>query len=312
MSSANESTAGKMQTDIKQSIAEFMASYSCETTPASARKIERFEDHMTPGSTVFITFLPGSDFADTIDTAKRLQSEGFVPVPHIAARSVNSAAELGESLKRLVGEAGVNEVLLIAGGLDAPMGEFSDTMQLLDTGLFDTHGINRINVAGHPEGSPDIRDEDILKALAWKNAFAERTGAKVQIVTQFCFDAAPIIAWDKAIQADGNILPIRIGLPGLATLKTLIGYAKACGVGNSMRFLTRQARNVTKLLSVSAPDQVVAELAAYQASDAACGIVSVHMFPLGGLKRTTAWSNAVVAGKFAMKSKGGFDVDVSS
>ena len=66
-------------------------------------------------------------------------------------------------------------------------------------------------------------------------------------------EADPVIAWDKRIQAEGNRLPVYIGLPGLATLKALIGHARACGIGPSMRFLTRQARNVTKLLAVSAP-----------------------------------------------------------
>ena len=95
-------------------------------------------------------------------------------------------------------------------------------------------------------------------APAWKNAFAERTGASLYVVTQFCFEAAPVIAWDKQrIQAEGNRLPVHVGLPGLATLKALIGHARACGVGPSMRFLTRQARNVAKLLAVSAPDRLV-------------------------------------------------------
>ena len=309
MSLAYECNVEVMETDIKQSIASFMTNYSCETTPAAAQKIGSFQSLLAPGTSVFITFLPGSDFSETIVTAKNLKNEGFVPVPHIAARGVTNANDLDDRLNRLVGEAGVNEVLLIGGGYDTPVGEFSDTMQLLETGLFDTHGINNINVAGHPEGSPDISDADILKALAWKNAFAERTGAQIQIVTQFCFDAAPIIAWDKAIQAEGNKLPIRIGLPGLATIKTLIAYARSCGVGNSMRFLTRQARNVTRLLSVSAPDKLVAELVAYKVEDPACGIVSAHLFPLGGLKRTTTWSNAVVDGRFALDAKGGFKVD---
>jgi len=308
MSLAYECTVEETEMDLKQSIAGFMRNYSCETTPAAARKIERFGDYLQPGTSVFITFLPGSDFDETIETARKLKNQGFVPVPHIAARAISNASELDDNLNRLVGEAGVNEVLLIGGGLATPLGDFSDTMQVLETGLFDAHGITRLNVAGHPEGSPDISDEDILKALAWKNAFAERTGAHVEIVTQFCFDSAPIIAWDKAIQAHGNRLPIRIGLPGLATIKTLLAYGKSCGVGNSLRFLTRQARNVTKLLAVSAPDKIVAELAAYQASDSACGIISVHMFPLGGLKRTASWSNAVASGNFKLNRKGGFEV----
>ena len=71
-------------------------------------------------------------------------------------------------------------------------------MQLLETGLFDRYGFTSIGVAGHPEGSPDIPDAALKQALAWKNGFAERTAAQLYITTQFCFDAAPVIAWDKA------------------------------------------------------------------------------------------------------------------
>jgi methylenetetrahydrofolate reductase (NADPH) len=147
--------------------------------------------------------------------------------------------------------------------------------------------------------------------LAWKNAFAERTGADLYIVTQFCFEAAPVIAWDKRLRAGGNRLPIHIGIPGLATLKTLLGHAKACGIGPSMRFLTRQARNVTKLMTVSAPDRLVTDLAAYRASDPDCGIAGVHVYPLGGLRRSALWANAAAEGQITMGRDGkGFTVDV--
>ncbi len=295
--------------DVKKSISDFMAGYSCETTPEAARKTTQFRALLEAGSEVYITSLPGAILSETVETALKLRNEGLVPVPHIAARSITDATMLNDLLDQLVSEAAVDEVLLIGGGLNSPIGDFSDTMQLLETGLFDRFNINRINVAGHPEGSPDISDEYILAALAWKNAFAERTGADMQIVTQFCFESAPIIAWDKAIQAAGNRLPIRIGLPGLATIKTLINYARSCGVGPSMRFLTRQARNLTKLLTVAEPDRLVAELAAYQSNTPSCGIVGAHMFPLGGLKRTAAWSNAVAQGRFELKNKGGFSVN---
>jgi methylenetetrahydrofolate reductase (NADPH) len=175
-------------------------------------------------------------------------------------------------------------------------------MQMLGTGLFDKHGIQSIGVAGHPEGSPDMSDAAITQALRWKNDFAERTDADIYIVTQFCFEAAPIIEWDKRLRMEGNRLPIHIGIPGLATIKTLMGHAKACGIGPSMRFLSRQAISVAKLLVVSAPDKLVAALAAYKATDPDCGIAAAHMFPLGGLKKSADWSYAVVDGRFSLSS----------
>lgn len=294
----------------RESVIDLLSDFTTETTPGTAAKIADYRAHLRPGATVFITFLPGSSFADTIGVAVRLRAEGFNPVPHVAARSVPSRTFLDESLARLTGEAGVDQALLIGGALNQPLGEFSSTMQLLDSGLFDKYGIGRIGVAGHPEGSPDIPDSRIREALAWKNEFAERTGATLYIVTQFCFEAAPVIAWDKRIQAEGNRLPIYIGIPGLASLKALIGHARACGVGPSMRYLTRQARSVTKLLTVSAPDRLVTALAAYRATDPGCGIHGVHVYPLGGLKKSARWARAVVDGRFEMREDGqGFEVD---
>lgn len=296
----------------RQSIIELLSGFTTETTPGAAAKIADYRAHLRPGATVFITFLPGSSFADTIAVAVRLRREGFNPVPHFAARSIPSRAFLDENLARLTGEAGVDQALLIGGAINQPLGEFSSTMQLLDTGLFDSYGIGRIGIAGHPEGSPDIPDAQIRSALAWKNAFAERTGASLYIVTQFCFEAAPVIAWDRRIQAEGNRLPVYIGIPGLASLKALIGHAKACGVGPSMRFLTRQARNVTKLLNVTAPDRLVAGLAAYRATDPQCGVRGVHVYPLGGLRKSARWAQAVVDGRFEMhEGDQGFEVDAA-
>ncbi len=290
--------------EAKQQIVDFLRGFSIETTPGSALKIPDYRDYLKPGVTVSVTFLPGSDFADTITTAKRLKEEGFEPAPHFAARSIPSRAVFDECLTRLQGEVGVREVVVLGGAVNQPVGEFDSSLQLLETGLFDKHGIERIGLAGHPEGSPDISDVALAEALTRKNAFAERSDADFYLCTQFCFEAAPIIAWDQAIRAAGNRLPVHIGVPGLATIKTLINHAKACGIGPSMRMLTRQARNITKLLTVAAPDRLITDLAYYKATDPDCGIRKAHIYPLGGLRRSARWVYAAAGGDFTMNKNG--------
>ena len=291
-------------------IMDFMAGATVEVTPNQAAKVDDFRDLLVPDTTVFVTFLPGSDFEDTIRTVAKLRSQEMNPVPHIAARSVPSEAFLKEALTRLQGEAAVSEALLIGGGVDNPVGEFHETMQILRTGLLPEFGIKRLGVAGHPEGSPDISDQAIAEALQAKNSLAKEQELDMYITTQFCFEAAPIIEWDRRIREAGNELPIHIGVPGLATVKTLLKHAMACGIGNSMDFLKKQAMNITKLMTVNAPDKLVRDLADYKATDPACGIDMVHMYPLGGLKKTAQWTRAVQQGEFKLKSKGGFDVTV--
>lgn len=298
--------------DVAQEIRDFMSGFTLETTPGAAAKIENFRDHVRPATPVYITFLPGSNFDDTVAVAARLRREGFEPIPHFAARSIPSRAFLADGLERICAQADVKRVLIVGGAVPNPVGEFSDSMQLLATGLFDRHGINSIGLAGHPEGSPDMTDEAIRSALKWKNDFSQRTSAKLYLVTQFCFEADPIIRWDKVLQAEGNRLPIHIGVPGLATIKTLLAHSKACGIGASMTFLTKQAMNVAKLLTVSAPDRLVTQLAAYKARDAQCGIAGVHMYPLGGLKKSADWSYAVCDGRFRLNaSRTGFEVEAA-
>ena len=296
--------------DVTADIVSLMGGFTVETTPVSAAKIADFREILRPGTTIYITFLPGSDYNDTVATAKRLRDEGFNPAPHFAARSLRSEAEFEDYLDRVVSEAGVQQVLAIAGALPDPLGPYADSMQLLDSGLFDRYGIKQIGVAGHPEGSPDMTDAAIADAVRWKNGFADRTDADLHILTQFCFEAQPIIDWDRTLNAEGNKLPIIIGAPGIAKISTLLNYAMACGIGNSINFIKKQARNVTKLMKVQAPDALLADLAEYRRSDPNCGIDGIHMYPLGGLRKTAAWSYAVSDGKITVDSSG-FKVDAA-
>jgi 5,10-methylenetetrahydrofolate reductase len=289
---------------VKQRIMDLTAGFSIETTPGSALKIPDYREHLRAGATVSVTFLPGSDFADTIATAKRLKDEGFMPAPHFVARSIPGKTALAEYLKRLQGEVGAEEAVVLAGGVSEPLGDFDNSMELLATGLFEAHGIKRIGVAGHPEGSPDIPPARALEALQWKNDYARDSTADFYIATQFCFEAAPIIAWEKAIREAGSTLPIHIGVPGLATLKTLINHAKACGVGPSMRMLTRQARNIAKLLTVQQPDRLLIDLARHKASNPLSAIAKIHVYPLGGLRRSAKWSYGVADGDFVLAKNG--------
>ncbi len=290
-------------------IIDFMSTTTLEVTPGGAAKIEDFREVLRDNQIVYVTFLPSSDFRDTVTTVKKLKDQGMRPVPHFAARSIPSKAFFEENLKMLTAETGVEEALLIGGGVDNPVGEFTESMQILRLGLFEKYGIKSLGVAGHPEGSPDIPEAEVVRAMLDKNAYAKQSPMHFYIATQFCFEAEPLIVWDRKIRAEGNELPIHIGIPGLATIKTLMKHAQACGIGNSMRFIAKQARNVAKLMSVSEPDKLIRDLAVYKATDPSCGIVQSHLYPLGGLKKSAAWLYAVQDGKFELNKKGGFKTD---
>ena len=296
-----------MQVTIEQ-IQQAAAHWSIEVTPAGATKIDSFADCLDPGTTVNVTFLPGSDPIDTVAVAERLHNEGMNPVPHLAARSLRDTDQLDTLLAAYTSRCGVNEVLVIGGGVDHPVGAFSDSMQVLESGLIQRYGIQNVGVAGHPEGSPDISQSEIADALAAKNRLAERDGLKMYIETQFCFEADIVLAWERDVRAAGNALPIRIGIPGPATIKTLFRFAQISGIGPSMRFISKQARNVAKLMTVQSPHLLLADLAAGMSADPDCLIQHFHFYPFGGFAKTAAYASAVANGDIRILPKGGFDV----
>ena len=291
-----------------EDIAKSASDWSIEVTPAGAAKIESFADILEEGTTVNVTFLPGSDPLDTIAAAKRLADDGMNAVPHIAARSLQNKEQLDDLLKSMTSEANVREVLVIGGGVDNPVGEFDCTMQVLQTGLVQKYGITHIGVSGHPEGSPDISADQLAQAISQKNEFARKEGLSLYMETQFCFDPAAVLAWEKTIRQAGNQLPIRIGIPGPATIKTLFRFAQISGIGPSMRFIAKQARNVAKLMTVQSPNQLLAGLAEGMAADNQCLLQHFHYYPFGGFAKTAAYAKAVEQGKIRLLPKGGFEV----
>ena len=289
-------------------ISKAATDWSIEVTPTGATKIESFRDCLPPGTTVNVTFLPGTDPAETIAVAERLHNDGMRPVPHLAARSLRDADQLDELLTAFTSRCGVDEVLCIGGGVDKPVGTFDATIQVLEAGLIQKHGIRSVGVAGHPESSPDISDEEVAEALAAKNALAARDGLNLYIETQFCFEADIVLDWERRVRAAGNTLPIRIGIPGPATIKTLFRFAQISGIGPSMRFIAKQAKNVAKLMTVQSPHMLIAGLAEGMAADDACLIRHFHYYPFGGFARTAAYAGAIAGGNIELLPKGGFDV----
>ena len=272
----------------------FLRGYSIEVMPRTAEKVENFRDLLPEGTRVYIAHIEGTPIEDMVATAKRLANEGYPVMPHFPARIIKDAATLENWIAMYQGEAGVDQALLLAGGVEKPHGDFHSSMQLLETGLFDKAGFKRLHVAGHPEGNKDIDPDgsrkNVDEALRWKNRFNETTDAEMALATQFAFDAKPIIAWADALKEAGITLPIHIGIAGPAKLQTLIKFAIACGVGPSLKVLQKRAMDVSKLLLPYEPTDVIRELALHKAANPDFNIDKVHFFPLGGIKTNATWA----------------------
>jgi len=275
-------------------IGSFLTNYSIEVMPRTAEKIEDFRALLPEGTRVYIAHIDGTPIEDMVATAKRLAADGFQVMPHFPARIISDDKTLADWIARYQGEAGVDQALLLAGGVPEAQGAFENSMQLMETGLFDKADFKRLHVAGHPEGNRDIDPDggtaNVEAALRWKADFNERTDAEMAIVTQFAFEPEPIIDWANAVQDAGIDLPIHIGIAGPAKLQTLIRFAIACGVGTSLRVLQKRAMDVTKLVLPYEPDDIVAALAAHKAANPGFAISNVHLFPLGGIRTSAEWA----------------------
>ena len=274
-----------------EAIKKFLDGFSVEVTPKAASKIENFEDYIPSGTLVYIAHIEGTPIEEMVETAKKINDQGFCAMPHFPARIIKDKNVLEDWISRYKNEANVSNALLIAGGANKPYGEYDSSIQLIESELFDKADFNNLHIAGHPEGSMDIDPDgsttNVNQALSWKNEFSKRTDANMAITTQFSFDASSVISWANNIKEAGIDIPVHIGIAGPAKLQTLLRYSIECGVGASIKIIQKRAMDLTKLLLPYKPTNIITELATYKANNPSFNIEKVHFFPLGGIKQVS-------------------------
>ena len=187
----------------ERELAQLLRGYSIEVTTHSRSAVEACRANLAPGTQVYIAFVPGETHHAVAATAARLRAAGFVPVPHVTARSVAGFTQLDDFLGRLAGDAGVTSALVIAGDLEQPAGPYHSSLELLQTGLFQQHGIRRVGLACYPEAHRRIDAGLLEQALLAKLELVRGAGLEAWLVTQFCFEAAPILRLLERLRALG-------------------------------------------------------------------------------------------------------------
>ncbi len=214
---------------------------------------------------VYITFLPSNDFKEIASKAIELVKSGYNPVPHFPARSIKNLAELKDYINRCK-DGGVKQALVIGGGAQ-PIGDFHCSFQLLETGLFE--GL-KIGIAGHPDGSPDISDPDLEKAMKDKKPYAD------YIVTQWLLDVEPIAKFISK-----QALPVHVGITGPLKMSSLLKFANIVGAKNSINFLKSNITKAVDLLKPRDPNDIIKKL-----KDST---ENFHIYTFGSLKETNNW-----------------------
>ena len=214
---------------------------------------------------VYITMLPGNDFKDVANKAEELVKKGFNPVPHFPARSIKNFNEL-KDYTSMCKDFGVKQALVIGGGCD-PIGDYHCSLQLLESGLFE--GM-KIGIAGHPDGSPDISESELEKAMKDKTPFAD------YIVTQWLLDSKSIAKFISE-----QTLPVHVGITGPLKISSLLKFASIVGAKNSLNFLKSNANKAVDLLKPKDPKELIENLKTVADN--------FHIYTFGGLKETNKW-----------------------
>jgi len=214
---------------------------------------------------IYITLLPGEDFRQVAEKAKELANLSFNPVPHFPARSIKNLDILKDYVMRCK-DGGVKQALVI-GGSAQPVGDFHCSLQLLETGLFEGF---RIGIAGHPDGSPDISDSDLEKAMKDKKPYAD------YIVTQWLMEPEPIIKF-----VSKQTIPVHVGITGPMKISSLLKFANTVGAKNSINFIKSNLGKTFDLLRPKDPNDLIEEVKSVTSN--------FHIYTFGGLKEINTW-----------------------
>lgn len=271
-----------------QALSQLLDGYSLGVAWKEIGDLEPARSIVPPGTRIAVGFRDDSDLAMRVGTARAIKRSGFVPVPVIAARRLLSERMLREYLSGLRDAGAGDSVLVVAGDPEPPRGPYPDAASVIGSGLLEEHGVRAVSVAGHPGGHPAVADGVLWQALEGKTAALGRLGLRGSVVTQFGFDAARVLAWLADARARGIGLPVSVGVPGPAVVRSLLLYASRCGVAVSAPVAGEYGFSLTDPAATAGPGRFIRALAAGY-DPRLHGEVSLHFNTFSGFAATAEW-----------------------
>lgn len=274
--------------------ADLVACGSLEMHADRAGDARAIAAELPVGTRVYVNHLPRHTLAQSLGALVALKEAGLEPVPHIAARRVESRLALQAYLVRAIADAGVTKALVVGGDSGLPAGPYADAEAMLRDGALAEAGIREIGLPGYPEGHPSIPQPVLARSLASKLAVAREQGLGTHILTQFSFAPGRVIEYCAELARSAPSVPVYVGLAGPTDPVKLIRYAQRCGVSASLRALRTQGFGAVKLVTHTDPAEQLAAIARYCARQGACNVVGVHLFSFGGVAQAAAWMHRTI------------------
>jgi methylenetetrahydrofolate reductase (NADPH) len=267
---------------------ELLADCSLEVAGKNIDGLEHARAVLPPGTRFHMAFVDSEDLATRMRTTRAVMQSGFVPVPVISARRLRSEEMLWQYLAELRAAGASGRVAVVGGDPPRPYGPYADAASVIASGALEQHGVREVSVAGHPGGHPAVTDAVLWQAIAAKTAALAQRGLKAGVITQFGFDAVQVLGWLADLRARGLTVPVRVGVPGPATARTLLAAASKCDVSVSAPVAKEYGFSLDDRTGTAAPDRFIRGLAAGY-DGRLHGEVKLHFSTFSGVAATAEW-----------------------
>ena len=279
MNKLSEAISKRMREDLENAYMEIIP------VPGIEEKLGTLQKNMH----VAVTCSPTKGVDATLELTEKLITQGFQVTPHISAKCVKGEKHLETIIKKL-DTLSIKSIFVPGGDGPEPMGKFSNAYDLLKALKKSGHNIEKIGIAAHPEGHPDINKKILMEALEKKKDLADF------IVTQMCFDPTALGDWLVRINKQGIYLPVWVGLPGAIERGRLVRTSLRIGVGDSLRFLRKKTQVAAELMksSVYTPEKLVTGISNYK-DITDTNLVGYHIFCFNQIEKTEKWRSKMIA-----------------
>jgi methylenetetrahydrofolate reductase (NADPH) len=146
-----------------------------------------------------------------------------------------------------------------------------------------------VGITGYPESHPSISDDLTVQAMWDKREHA------TYVVSNMCFDPVRLRTWVARLRARTMTLPVLIGLPGPIERTKLLNMATKIGVGESTRFLAKNASIFARIAAPGGyrPERMLAKMVDLFA-DPVTGAAGLHLYTFNQVAETERWRQLLI------------------
>lgn len=241
---------------------------------------------------VSVTCSPAKGIDETQRITAELLAEGFTPIPHFSARMVRDKAHTAE-LAAWCRELGLSKVFMVGGDAEEP-GDYAGAVEFLADFLETGHGLDTIGVTAYPDGHVFLSDEKLTWALHEKQRMLNDAGVNGYCSTQMCFDPDTIAKWLRTERERGLTLPVHLGISGVVDKAKLLKMGARLGIGDSLKYLRKNAGAVVKMMTTVSydPNDLLLPLSDDLIN---LGVEGMHVFTFNQVGATNEWREAAIA-----------------